>query len=844
MNAPERARALADYDILDSPPEADFDDFTRMASQLCGTPVSLISLLDAGRQWFKSTHGVEISETPIELSFCAHAVEAGELLEVPDARNDARFRQNPLVTGFPHVRFYAGAPLVTPEGVGIGSLCVIDTEPRQLTPEQRNALASLGRQLMHLFELRRVARKLRSSEAAVSAMNRQLENLVGAKTTELRDSEERFRQLAENSSEVFWFVGMDPERILYVSPAVETVWGRPAEEFYQDARAWLKSVHPDDQPRLFSQLAGVRQSQSVRFVTEYRVVRPDGSVRWVLYRGTPLRDASGQLVRVGGIASDITEQKNAEEAVQMSAERMRLAAQSSQLGIWEWEPLSGELTWNDEMFALYGLDKASPTPGLDRWHERLHPEDREAASQLLQESLKDNSKPFDLEFRIIRAGDRAVRHIRAIARCFQSWDGKQMRLIGTNRDVTDEREREQSLAAALSQQKALTLAAQAGERAKNEFLAVMSHEIRTPLNSILGFSEILAGNPELSEDSRTHVETIAASGGALLRILNDILDFSRIEAGQWELEKTAYSPAEMIADIHVLFAGQARQNAIAFDVRIDPSVPARTTGDPGRVRQILLNLTGNAFKFTASGAVVIGVRPGASPAAEIEFWVEDTGPGIPPEKLQSIFDAFTQADSSHARRYGGTGIGLAISRKLAGLMGGSLHAENRPGGGARFSLRVPAPQADAGPFPAPAPNLTSPAASLAELGIILVAEDDPVNLKLILNLVRKLGHEPLTARNGREAVEIYESHRPSCILMDVQMPEMDGIEATVRIREIENREGALPVFISALTANVLPEDRRRCLEAGMNFHLGKPIQRDAISAVLGAAAEFGRRRAG
>ncbi|HRJ72851.1 MAG TPA: PAS domain-containing protein [Terrimicrobiaceae bacterium] len=841
MNAPQRARALADYEILDSPPEASFDDFTRMASQICGTPVSLISLLDAGRQWFKSTHGVEISETPIELSFCAHAVAAGELLEVPDARNDVRFRENPLVTGFPHVRFYAGAPLVTPEGVGIGSLCVIDTEPRRLTPEQRNALASLGRQLMHLFELRRVARKLRSSEAAVSAMNRRLENLVGTKTSELRDSEERFRQLAENSSEVFWFVSMNPERILYVSPAVEAVWGRPAEEFYRDARAWLKAVHPDDQPRLFSQLAGVTQSKSTRFVTEYRVVRPDGSVRWVLYRGTPLRDASGQLARVGGIASDITEQKNAEEAVRISAERMRLAAQSSQTGIWEWEPQSGELTWNEEMFSLYGLDKDAPTPGLDRWSERLHPDDREMAYRLLDESLKDNAKPFDLEFRIIRANDGAVRHLRAMARCFQSWDGKQTRMIGTNRDVTDEREREQSLAAALSQQKALTLAAQAGERAKNEFLAVMSHEIRTPLNSILGFSEILAGNPELSEDSRTHVETIAASGGALLRILNNILDFSRIEAGQLELEKTTFSPAEMIADIHVLFSSQARQNGIDFTVHVDPSVPARTMGDPGRVGQILLNLTGNALKFTDAGSIILGVRPGPSADSEIEFWVEDTGPGIPPGKLESIFDAFTQADSSHARRYGGTGIGLAISRKLAGLMHGSLRAENRPGGGARFFLRVPAPQVEAGPFPEP--GLPAPVPSPAGQGTILVAEDDPVNLRLILSLIRKLGHEPLTARNGREAVEIYESHRPSCILMDVQMPEMDGIAATIRIREIESREGSMPVYISALTANVLPEDRRRCLEAGMNFHLGKPIQRDAISAVLGAAAAFGRGRA-
>src|SRR5271156_1772465 len=305
-NESERLAALRRYDILDMPAEADFDNFTRLASQICGTPIATITLVDAARQWFKSNIGLEVTETPRDISFCGHAIAGSEILEVPNALEDERFRDNPLVTGDPNVRFYAGAPLVTPDGLNIGALCVLDRTPHHLTPEQREMLTLLSRQVVHLLELRLAGRRIKW-------LNENLEHLVTQRTEELVDSEERFRQFAEQSSEVFWFVGLNPERILYVSPAVEKIWDLPAKRFYQDARAWVTSLHADDQARVHHAFEAVLSGQSARYETEYRVIRSDDSMRWVLASGTPIRDADGKIIRIGGMAKDITECKRAEE---------------------------------------------------------------------------------------------------------------------------------------------------------------------------------------------------------------------------------------------------------------------------------------------------------------------------------------------------------------------------------------------------------------------------------------------------------------------------------------------------------------------------------------------------
>ncbi len=297
-NEAERLAALRRYDILDTPAEPEFDDFTRLAAQICGTPVALITLIDTERQWFKSKVGVPMSETPREMAFCTHTIQGRDLLEISNLSEDIRFHDHPLVANNPSARFYAGAPLITPDGMGLGTLCVLDVVPRHLTPEQRDAIQTLSRQVMAQLELRR--------------FNQHLKLVVEERTAALLEGEERFRQLAEFSSDVFWFVGLQPARSLFISPAVEKVWGWPAENFPQDAPVWQTAIHADDRSRVQKLWQACLLSQTPGFEAEYRIVRPDGSMRWVLDNGTPIRNASGEIIRLGGMAKDITESKQVE----------------------------------------------------------------------------------------------------------------------------------------------------------------------------------------------------------------------------------------------------------------------------------------------------------------------------------------------------------------------------------------------------------------------------------------------------------------------------------------------------------------------------------------------------
>ncbi|ATC64196.1 hypothetical protein CMV30_09645 [Nibricoccus aquaticus] len=371
-------------------------------------------------------------------------------------------------------------------------------------------------------------------------------------------------------------------------------------------------------------------------------------------------------------------------------------------------------------------------------------------------------------------------------------------------------------------------AAESASRAKSEFLANMSHEVRTPMNGVLGMTELAlahATNPE----QRGYLEAVQSSGEALLSVINDILDFSKIESGKLALDPIDFSLAQCLKKTLETLATRAREKNLPLRLDIAPGTPDLLTGDAGRLRQILLNLIGNALKFTERGEIVIAVSPApetdsASPSTILlHFTVTDTGIGIPPEKLETIFDSFVQADTSTSRRYGGTGLGLTISRMLATLMGGRIWAESEPGKGSRFHVTARfgiAASSSAAPIEKTSAQL-SPAPS-RQLRVLL-AEDNPVNQKISRTMLEKAGHTVVSALNGVEAVARYQQERFDLILMDVQMPDMDGIEATRRIRMLEQISGQYTLII-ALTAHAMKGDQERFLEAGMDAYLGKPVR--------------------
>jgi two-component system sensor histidine kinase/response regulator len=683
-----------------------------------------------------------------------------------------------------------------------------------------------------LTEMRRVARR----EAELEILNAKIETKVRERTKQLAASEERFGQLADNSPDVFWFLDLDPERMRYVSPSVEQLWGIPQQSLYREPRQWEQCIHPDDRMMVIQALADAVAAPVPTLECDYRIFRPDKGVRWVQFRGTIIRDETGKAIRLGGLSRDVTEQKLAEEKIRLEAQRLRMAAAASGVGVWEFHPETGEPEWDDQMYRLYGVSKDSPEPRKVLWEKCVHPDDLPRAREAFKRSLK-NAIPLAVEFRIFRKNDRALRHIRGMASIFRSENEETFRLVGANWDVTEERLREAELRDALERQTQLTEQALAGERAKREFLASMSHEIRTPLGGMLGFAEATLEMDGLPPGAAEFLRMIKDGGEALMRIIDDILDFSRMGAGQLRIEKAPFSPTELLEDVRALFSHQAQTKDLMLTVEMDGQIPSDVLGDAGRIRQILLNLVGNAMKFTATGGVKIkaGVVRDPSDSPRMEFAVEDTGPGVPPDLLPTIFQPFTQADFSNARKHGGVGLGLAISSTLAELMGGTMSAGNTASG-ARFVLSLPleaaetrtetkeiAPSRDIRPLPG---------------GKILIVEDDKINRALLLSMLRNTGYEVAVAMNGQEAISLFTRMRPDCVIMDVQMPVMDGIEAARKLRQIEQAEDRTPSYIVALTADIMPENRENCLAAGMDGYLNKPVKKAELAAVLEAAGQL------
>jgi len=535
-NEAARLASLHALAILDTPPEQAYEDAVLLAAQLCETPIALITLIDTDRQWFKARVGLNVAQTPRDHAFCAHAIlEPNDMLLVPDATADRRFCQNPLVTGEPGIRFYAGVPLFTPDGHTVGTLCVIDAQPRTLTKQQQDALASLARLVEQQFSLKKKAKEL------------------------------------------------------------------------IDAR---------------------------------------------------------------------------------------------------------------------------------------------------------------------KEADRA-------------------------------------------------------NRAKNYFLAAMSQEIRTPLNGVLGMCELLALT-QLSEQQSEYAATALSSGKVLLNLVNDVLDVSTIEADDFSLDEEDFCPRAWVEATRKTVTGPAQAKGLALQFQVAEPVPARVQGDLARLQQILLNLIGNAIKFTARGSVRIHLGFEAdSVGFLLKASVTDTGIGISEEKQLGLFQPFTQADPSIARRFGGAGLGLAICRRLTERMGGTIGLESEPGVGSRFFFSVRL-QASLPPVVANA-NEGPTHASRRSLDVLLV-DDNPVNIRVGERMLSVLGHRVVTASNGRDAMVHLDQTPFDVVLMDLHMPGLNGVEATQAIRGSQSR-GA-DVWIIASTADADPMAATACRMHGMNDVVPKPLTLEKLAAAL------------
>jgi PAS domain S-box-containing protein len=632
---------------------------------------------------------------------------------------------------------------------------------------------------------------------------------------QLAQSEANFRELADALPVIIWTATPEGYVDWYNAWWLDYL-GLPRGTRWDD-NATLP-MHPDDVART-NMIWYETVAQGRTFHMEQRFRRgSDGEYRWHQVHGVPIRDSDGRLIRYIGANTDIHDQKILADELQLAKSKLQAAFQGARLGAWYLDLGSGKITYSEGTAAVLGLK--DPQEDLSHFIEtHIHPDDRRDRRQIIGTSLQSREDYAD-EFRIFDT-EGHIRHIVSRGRILSDAQGEPYALTGIVMDITERRQLEASLLQAKE-------AAEAANATKTSFLANMSHEIRTPLGAIIGFADLLKDENLDPEERDQFVETISRNAKALTRIIDDILDLAKVEAGRLDIEEIEFSLFDLIQEVLELFKDKVRQKGIDLQFKMEDDFPRRIISDPTRIRQILINLVGNAVKFTTRGSVTIQVEAPwqVVDKAQIEIKVRDTGIGLTPSQQEKLFEPFVQADNSTTRKYGGTGLGLVLSRRLAHALGGNIMISDcGEGQGCTFIMTfvsgIPARLSERlekrSSRPAPAPHKLRQKQTLERLNVLL-ADDSADNRLLVSRMLNAHGATVTVAQDGEEAIHKALDSDFDLVLMDIQMPRVDGYEAARALRMYGYKK---PII--ALTAHAMAEERARTRAAGCDSHLTKPL---------------------
>jgi PAS domain S-box-containing protein len=627
---------------------------------------------------------------------------------------------------------------------------------------------------------------------------------------EIRRSEERFRSLVGATSAIVWTTPASGE-MTGEQPSWAAFTGQTPQDY--QGLGWLDAVHPGDRAHTAAAWRNALQHHDM-YEAEHRVRRHDGEWRHMLARAVPILAMDGSIREWVGLHMDVTEMRRTERALRESQERLQAALLASRTGTFRWDIRDNQFEMDEGFSRLVGLPSGRPGSIESAVTAFVHPEDRDRIAAEVARILTEGGE-VDIEYRVIRADDRAVRWISGKGRTTSGPDGRPQHMIGAAVDITERRLFEEELVSAKE-------AAEEANRAKSQFIANMSHELRTPLSAVIGYTELLE---EEVEDLRAEgagnllddIGKIRSNARHLLDLISDVLDLSKVEAGKMDVQVEDFDANALVSEVADTVQALMARNANQFALDLAPEGLGRMYSDPVKLRQCLFNLLSNAAKFTEHGEVVLSARrlPGEGGADGLEFRVRDTGIGMTEEQLQRLFQRFSQADSSTTRRFGGTGLGLALTKALAHLMGGDIDVESVAGQGTTFTIRLPADlRIETGSGPGPFDQAVPEDGDGPE---VLVIDDDAPTRDLLSRFLMREGFRVRTAVDGETGLQAARATRPAAILLDVMMPRMDGW-AVLSALKADPEFADVPVIMVSFV-----QEKNLAFSLGAADYLPKPV---------------------